>query len=263
MGENHPTEAVLSSTNVSKDLIHHSSRILMPAACTLNVQPPSIPVITTGDQCFPFNQAVAAVHSAKKGRLCVIGSSDIFSDVYIQKHANRELINSMFSWLMGRKTIVAPIQSPITDYKFLCDLESLCRVRLITPDSISPLRHDRDMIPDTTKPSDLLSRIAKGFPYLGLSLSDSIIKPKAVVKIPEFIPAVHPPSFYPIVKPPDIPLFDFDELLADPIIRLNRIAFDSADSDIDQFIEKARLILSPKTASDCKQFLADMVLSLL
>ena len=178
------------------------------------------------------------------------------------KYSNHELISNIFLWLLGKKHDVGALSSRISDYKFQCDVESLSVVRLLTPDVVSPLRHGVEIKPPCSNSEDIILRVARGFKYLGLSFSDQIIKPKPVLCFPKLIPAVHPPSFYPIVKLPDVPLLDLDDLLADPKLRLNRIAYDSSESDVFAFVDKARRILSPET-SDVKEFLIKIILKLI
>lgn len=82
-----------------------------PFGASLNVQPPSVPVLSTGSTCLPFQRAICAFYTspikvclAEKdfdrivfrlkngGRLCVCGSTMIFHDTYLDKEQNRRLL---------------------------------------------------------------------------------------------------------------------------------------------------------------------------
>jgi intraflagellar transport protein 52 len=73
---------------------------------TLNVDPPAIPILSSGPVSYPLNRPVAAVyvHPASKGKILVLGSSHMFSDSYLDKEENARLVDAIFMYLTNSKS---------------------------------------------------------------------------------------------------------------------------------------------------------------
>ena len=60
--------------------------------------------IVSGTTSLPINRPICAFHSAPKGgKLCVIGSSHIFSDQFIDKEENGKLFDVIIDFLTTDK----------------------------------------------------------------------------------------------------------------------------------------------------------------
>jgi intraflagellar transport protein 52 len=84
-----------------------------PYGATLNVKPPSAPILSTGFISFPVNRPVAAVWQdggvsgppSKSGRLAVFGSAQWITDEWIDKEENAKLQEIIFRWLLKEKGV--------------------------------------------------------------------------------------------------------------------------------------------------------------
>ena len=75
-----------------------------PHGCTLNVAKPAVPLLSSGFVAYPLNRPVLAVSNVigsdkKVGKLCVLGSAEIFSDDWLLKEENNKLQDILFNWL--------------------------------------------------------------------------------------------------------------------------------------------------------------------
>lgn len=80
-----------------------------PYGATINVQKPATPVLSSGPISYPLNRPVCAVYEHNKqeqgggqgGRLCVVGSYQMFQDEYLDKEHNGKLADLLVRWLLG------------------------------------------------------------------------------------------------------------------------------------------------------------------
>ena len=75
-----------------------SLEFVYPFGASLNVQPPAVPVLSTGSTCLPCQRSICAFYTSplkNGGRLCVCGSTMIFHDSYLDKEQNRRLLVSV------------------------------------------------------------------------------------------------------------------------------------------------------------------------
>lgn len=88
--------AARKNVDSKQDLI-----FLYPFGASLNVQKPAIPILSSGTVSYPLNQPVAAVHQSSNtsGKLMVVGSVQMFSDVYIDKEENGQLFDVIIRYL--------------------------------------------------------------------------------------------------------------------------------------------------------------------
>ena len=77
---------------------HGGLSFLYPYGCSLNVQKPGIPLLSSGPLAYPLNRPLAGIYTSKarKGRLMVVGSYQVFSDDYIEKEENFKLQHILF-----------------------------------------------------------------------------------------------------------------------------------------------------------------------
>jgi intraflagellar transport protein 52 len=77
-----------------------------PHGCTLTVQRPAVPLLSSGCICFPMQRPLAAAWEGpplagggRGGRLLVFGSVQLFDDRWLDKEANARLMEWAFKWL--------------------------------------------------------------------------------------------------------------------------------------------------------------------
>jgi len=82
--------------------------LVYPNCCSLHVQQPACPILSSGTLCYPVNVSIGAAFrhprphaTAREGRVVVLGSSRAFSDDYIGKESNLSLANTIVDWLCG------------------------------------------------------------------------------------------------------------------------------------------------------------------
>jgi len=58
--------------------------------------------MNSGPVSFPTNKPLCSIYTSrnKQGRLCVLGSTKIFEDEYIDKEENAKLFDTLISYLM-------------------------------------------------------------------------------------------------------------------------------------------------------------------
>lgn len=65
---------------------------MYPFGSSLNVEKPSIPILTTGSVSYPSNECIMSFYeSRKKGKLFVLGSWQLFQDEYFEKEDNKKI----------------------------------------------------------------------------------------------------------------------------------------------------------------------------
>ena len=69
---------------------------------TLNVNPPSYPILTSGPLTYPSNRPITAVHMGKGGgKLLVSGSIEMFSDDYFELEQNQKFMDFFLKFFLG------------------------------------------------------------------------------------------------------------------------------------------------------------------
>eukprot|EP01147_Barroeca_monosierra_P000715 gene715-4008_t len=78
---------------------------LYPYGATLAVQPPSFPVLSTGNVSIPLNRPTCAFYGGEvqPGKLVVMGSCHLFSDQYLDKEDNGTLLDVILNWFTNDK----------------------------------------------------------------------------------------------------------------------------------------------------------------
>lgn len=84
-------------------------RILYPQGCSIAVSKPAIPLLTSGALSFPAHKAIAALSTSsnntnntgtKQGKVCVVGSSLLFSDEFIQAQDNNVFVQHLMQGIL-------------------------------------------------------------------------------------------------------------------------------------------------------------------
>lgn len=107
-----------------------SLSFVFPFGSSLNVQKPAIPILSSGNVSYPLNRPIGAVYSNPngKGKLAVIGSTEIFSDQYIDKEENGKLFDVLVQWLTSDTIQLNAIdgnEPDIADYHYIPDTPKL------------------------------------------------------------------------------------------------------------------------------------------
>mmetsp|Transcript_7094 Transcript_7094/g.15914 ORF Transcript_7094/g.15914 Transcript_7094/m.15914 type:complete len:456 (-) Transcript_7094:447-1814(-) len=225
-----------------------------PYGASLAVQKPAFPILSSGQLAFPLNRPISALWQANgsrapgvsPGRICLVGSSYVFHDDWLDKDENSKLIDVLVRWLTAADEIAMdPIDAEepdISDYHHLPDSEVLAeRVRCclqeteeVTKDFTTLFddhlfKFDTSLIPEAV---ELYHKLDVKHEPLGL------IPPQFEHPLPPLSPAVFPPS---LREPPApaLDLFDLDEMFASERVRLAHLTNKCNDDDLEYFIKEA------------------------
>ncbi|KAI9179974.1 hypothetical protein H9P43_005306 [Blastocladiella emersonii ATCC 22665] len=240
-----------------------SLSFVYPFGATINVQKPSVPILSSGSASYPVNRPIGGVYSHPngKGKLAVVASIDMFADTYIDKEDNAKLFHVLVDWLTSDRVHLNPIDAnepEITDYHYLPDITSLSS-------------HPRACLQDTEDlPRDFTRLFDHALFGLDLSLVPAaltattdlrlkhepltLISPQFESPLPALTPAVFPPMLREL-PPPPLELFDLDAHLAPPAARLAQLAAKCSDDDLEYYLREAGAILgvpSSTTASSSR-----------
>jgi len=231
-----------------------------PYGATLSVLKPSIPVLSSGKIAYPMNRPLGAVwQSEGSGRICVLGSVQLFDDKYLDKEENSKLMDFVFKWLRPGSTVTLnglDAEEPdVSDLKLLPDTASLA-------DKIKGCLQEGDEIPrdwmtlfDTSlfkMDTSLIPEAVALYDKLNIKKTPlSLIPPQFEQPLPQLQPAVWPPSIRE-PPPPALELFDLDESFAS---EHNRLAYLTnkcfGDGDLEYYIAEAGHILGVRVGEHC------------
>ena len=232
-----------------------SLQFAYPYGCSLVVQKPAFPVLSSGPLSFPLNRPICGLWSARSpkagadgtpGRLCCLGSSYVLQDDWIDKDENSKLVNVLVRWLTNAADVqmdANDMEDPeISDYNQLPDSEALAeRVRCclqeteeVTKDFTtlfddSLFKFDTSLIPEAVA---LYSQLEVKHEPL------SLIPPQFEHPLPPLVPAVFPPSLRE-PPPPTLDLFDLDDQFASEKVRLAHLTNKCNDDDLEYFLREA------------------------
>ena len=255
--------APASSAKVGPREVNKKSEKLQfvyPYGASLNVQRPSVPLMSSGPISYPMNRPVVAMWEAEtvseaggqRGRLVVTGSTEMFGDDWIDKEENSQLCDVLLAWLLSEVELdmAADRQdSDLSDYSPVPSIEALAQslrpclqgmddlpkdfTRLFDPDMFS---FDMDLVPLAIKVFDLL-----GVPHEVLTL----IPPQFECPLPRLTAATFPPAMRE-PQPPALDQFDLDEHFAQESHRLAQLAnkCTSGEDDLEYFVAEAGEVLS-------------------
>eukprot|EP00163_Fabomonas_tropica_P026028 TRINITY_DN4628_c1_g1_i1.p1 TRINITY_DN4628_c1_g1~~TRINITY_DN4628_c1_g1_i1.p1 ORF type:complete len:458 (-),score=96.80 TRINITY_DN4628_c1_g1_i1:113-1486(-) len=222
-----------------------------PYGCTLKVQAPAVPILSSGHISYPLNRPVGACYEdpKSKGRLVVLGSYHIFADSWLDKEENAKLQNVVFQWLMGDFELnkLDAAEPDLSDMHFVPDTAALAeRVRCCLQESEalpkdfstlfndSLFKFDTNLIPEAITLYEELD--VKHEPL-------TLIPPNFETPLPPLHPATFPPSLRE-PPPPALDLFDLDDEFASEQVRLAHLTNKcQSNSDLDYFVREAGEIL--------------------
>ena len=230
---------------------------MYPYGVSLNVQKPSVPIISSGPVSYPTNRPIAAVWESEtaaeqgRGRLVVVGSAELFSDDWVDKEENSKLCDVLVGWLLGEVDLDMTSDrqdSDIADFVPSPNIEAISQVIKPCLQGMDELpkdftklfdmkmfRFDFDLVPHTKKLYELLS-----VPHEQLTL----IQPQFECPLPKLCAATFPPTMRE-PAPPALDQFDLDEHFAKVDLRLAQLTNKCANSeeDLEYYIAESGDIL--------------------
>ncbi|CAF1065480.1 unnamed protein product [Didymodactylos carnosus] len=182
--------------------VARSLEFVYPFGASLNVQQPSVSVLSTGSTCIPFQRPICSFYtSASKGggRLC------------------------------------------ISDYNQTPDLIAMSEMLKCSLHDVEELPKDVRKLLDHQLFNLDLSLVPKMIrSYEDLQVKHepvSLIKPQFEIPMPPLKPAVYPPLFHD-VDPPALELFDLEDYFASETSRLNQLANKCNEQDLEFFVKE-------------------------
>jgi len=221
-----------------------------PYGATLYVVKPSVPVLSSGTTSLPINRPICAFHSAPKGgKLCVIGSSHIFSDQFIDKEENGKLFDVIIDFLTTDKVQLNNIDAEdpeVTDYHCIPDTPKMA-------DKLKSCLQEGDEVPrDFNKlfehsvyklDNSLVPKVIRSYQALQMKHEPlSLIQPNFETPLPPLQPGVFPPVFRELPGPA-LDLFDLDEQFASNKTKLSQITNKCTDDDLEYYVRECGQIL--------------------
>uniref|UniRef100_A0A0M3IR44 Intraflagellar transport protein 52 homolog n=1 Tax=Ascaris lumbricoides TaxID=6252 RepID=A0A0M3IR44_ASCLU len=236
-----------------------------PFGSTLTVNRLSTAVLSTGSVCYPINRPVCAFHQMQEpgGKVVVVGSVQMFCDQYVDKEENAKIWDVILKYLTEGLTLNQVDSNepdladahPIPDHIYLSEQIKVC---LQEGDFETVQTGDFMKLFDTTLHTMDLSMWAKSiaaYDEVGLKHEPlTLIVPHFDVPLPPLEPAVsfcaslqlhirlHAPVFPPNFRelpPPQLELFDLDEMFSSADVRLAQLANKCEESDLDYFVREA------------------------
>ncbi len=255
--------------NNQKNQAAQSLQFVYPFGATLNVQKPSVPVLSSGTICFPINRPLCAFYGSKRqpGRICVIGSAHIFHDSYIDKEENRKLLEVVFKFLTDESFLLNQIDAEdpeISEYNLIPNINTISdRIKTCLQDSEEIPRDIAKLFDTDLFALDMthLPKVIRGYEELKIKHEPlPLITPQFETPLPALKPAVYPPRFYE-PDPPSLELFDLDEHFSSESARLAQITNKCTDDDLEFYIRECGEILGvtrhlPQNERDAKSILA-------
>jgi len=219
-----------------------------------HAHPPNTPI------CATWEAETTGIHrlGGQRGRFVVLGSVDMFADNWIDNEENIKLCDILFGWLLNL------IELDLTSFK-----TSHLAVEPCYTSNVDLLAHTlKPCLQDTEKiPADITSLFELKPFHIGLDTvplvlnlySDlqlpheplSLISPQFDCPLPRSNPATFPPS----MKDPCAPtldLFDLDELMALPAVRLAHLTnkCTGGADDLEYYVHEAGTNLLHVSGSD-------------
>ena len=234
----------------------HKLALVYPYGCTLSLQYPALPLITSGPVSFPANRCLCAYTKVGSGSLVVLGSFHVFDDTYLSKANNAQLLTALLDILLhgGGANVqhdrIDPDRpeygeaQPLPNTASLADrLRSCLQEPEELPADFTQLLDSRLFKFDTALIPDAIA-LYKQLRVLHTPLS--LIAPQFEVPLPAFQPAVFHPTMRDM-PPPPLELFDLDEQFSSESQRMAQLTNNSSktqhDADVDEYVKEVGSIL--------------------
>ncbi|KHN76535.1 Intraflagellar transport protein 52 -like protein [Toxocara canis] len=220
-----------------------------PFGSTLTVNRLSTAILSTGSACYPINRPICAFHKMKEpgGKIVAVGSVQMFCDQYVEKEENMKIWDVILKYLteglmLNQLDSSEPDladEHPIPDHIYLSEQIKVC---LQEGDFEAVQSGDFMKLFDTSLHTMDLSMWAKSiaaYEQVGLKHEPlTLIVPHFEVPLPPLQPAVFPPNFREL-PPPQLELFDLDEMFSSTDVRLAQLANKCDEVDLEYFVKEA------------------------
>ncbi len=244
-------------TSLIKRKTSSNLSFVYPHGLTINVEPPSVGLLSSGQVSFPVNRPVAAAWRDSKpnssktesGKLLVMASADAFSDAWIDKEDNKDLFEIFLRFIsndehvqFNREQVVGKVDEErcIPDIEVLSERLKCClQENEPLPQDINELfcdhltEFDISLLPEVVKLYDTLK--VKEQPL-------SLIPPEFECPIPPLSLSVFAPRMRDPL-PPALDQFDLDEEFADRQLRLDHLKSKCTNDDLNYYMEMAAKLL--------------------
>ena len=232
----------------------HKLSVVYPYGCTLSLQYPALPLLTSGPISFPANRCLCAFAKVGSGSLVVLGSFHVFDDTYLAKANNAQLLTALLDVLVhggGANVLHDRIDIDRPEYG---DAQPLPNTASLADRLRSCLQEPEELPVDFTALFDtslfkfdtaLIPAAIALYKQLRVAHTPlSLIAPQFEVPLPAFQPAV----FHPVMRdmpPPPLELFDLDEHFSSETQRLAQLTNKtSQDADVDEYVKEVGSILN-------------------
>lgn len=238
-----------------------SLQFVYPYGATLNVQKPAVPILSSGTVCFPVKRPLCALYGCNtssnsmgfkktsQGKICVLGSSHIFHDTYIDKEENRKILEVIIKYLTDDSCVLNQIDSEdpdVNEYNNVPNINKLSdRVKTCLQDSEEIPRDLSKLFDDDLFALDMshLPKVLEGYKNLKIKHEPlPLISPQFETPLPPLKPAIYPPRFFE-PEAPLLELFDLDEHFSSESARLAQITNKCTDDDLEFYIRECGEIL--------------------
>ena len=265
-------------TDSDEDYFNEGQLVFVyPNGSTLEVIPPSLPILSSGAISFPVKRPIGAVWDAsttnsfhgknRDGKILVLGSSEMFSNDWIDKENNGTILETMIHFLLNNEKAKfdrskSTKDNRIDEAKTVPDIEALSERLRSCLERHEPLPQDissslyGDMLSFST---DLIPDVIDMYSTLKVPKEPlTLIPPEFEVPIPPLRPAVFHAKLKELPAPP-LEKFDLDEEFADNEVRLAQLTNTCTDDDCEYFIQEAgsltSLVDETEGNLDCKEIL--------
>lgn len=227
-----------------------------PYGASLNVQRPSIPLLSSGPISYPVNRPISAMWEqettaagAQRGRLLTIGSVEMFGDDWLDKEENCKLCDLLLAWLLGEAELdMASKRKDTSDYTPIPNIELLSQGLKPCLQGMDDLPRDFTKLFDTDMfrfDTNLVPVAVATYERLGVPHEPlTLIPPQFECPLPQLQPATFPPAMRE-PPPPALDQFDLDEHFAKEGLRLAQLAnkCTAGEEDLEYFIGESGEIL--------------------
>mmetsp|Transcript_5342 Transcript_5342/g.10193 ORF Transcript_5342/g.10193 Transcript_5342/m.10193 type:complete len:540 (-) Transcript_5342:95-1714(-) len=230
--------------------------LVYPFGCTLTIDRPAMPIITSGKMSFPANRPLGAACRVNNGLVVVFGSARTLTDNYINREDNQAFLDGVISMMLSDETKLGSVEMDRPEFKEpvqVPDMEALAerlRCCLQEPEDLPTdfsrmfdlklFGYNTDMVPETVALYERLN--VKHEPL-------SNIPPQFEVPLPPLQPAVFLPCMRDL-PPPALDLFDLDQEFSGETVQLAQLTNKCHDKDLDYYVANAGNILSVTSKID-------------
>jgi intraflagellar transport protein 52 len=220
-----------------------------PMGSTLDINLPSVPLLTSGLSSYPLNRPIIAHARIGKGTLTVFGSAHVFSDEWIKCESNGKLAKFIIGLIITKTEALNEIDAEhpeVTERWYTPDIQSMSeRLR-------SCIHESEKLRPDFKENFDrgffrmdmsFVAQSERVASILGIKNEPlDTVKPQFDTALPPLTPAVFPPQMRE-PRGPTLELFDLDDAFASPKTRLAQLAQRTPPKNAEKFIIQASKIL--------------------